>query len=453
MRRSLVFWQLSLLSLPSAALLPRWHYTEEAATAGHKTKLWIWKKPCTWFDTCAQPQQSDHWSSEQDPNVQKSHPNDGKSFASTIQANSSDQANDIPDYVLEFAPLVHLHSGEKFWPCDIAEHLNHVTPYLNYTPMAATSISLNLTNLDKLNKHTHGRFVYLTSNDNVEERPDWLEGEKNIPDDPEEFHKFAHDNRNQQPLRANGAEEIHGGRSDAPAVLVVVNKGHGVVDAFWFFFYSYNLGNLVFNVRFGDHVGDWEHCLVRFIDGKPKYVFVSEHYFGQAYTYSAVEKLGKRPVIYSAIGTHAMYATPGAHPYVLPLGLLHDQTDRGPLWDPTLNSLTYTYDHNSDVLLASNVTPTAPIEWFYFNGHWGDKFYPIDDDRQYQFAGQYHYVSGPLGPRFKHLGREKVCQGRTSDPCVIHYWLPPERIRVAKGSGEGEDWREDETDPPGLPDT
>lgn len=143
-----------------------------------------------------------------------------------------------------------------------------------------------------------------------------------------------------------------------------------------------------------------------------------------------------------------MYATPGTHPYVLPLGLLHDETDRGPLWDPALNSLTYRYNHTSDVLVASNLTPKAPTEWFFFNGHWGDKVYPIDDSRQYEFVGEYHYVSGPLGPRFKHLGRKKICQGRTSDPCAIHEWLPPEHIRIVNGVREGEDWKEDERDPP-----
>ncbi|KAL8798748.1 MAG: hypothetical protein Q9223_007772 [Gallowayella weberi] len=380
------------------------------------------------------------------------HPDEGKIHETKATANNSDQKNIIPAYVLEYAPLVYLHSGEKFWPCDIAEHLEHVTPYLNYTPMAASSASLSLTNLDKLNEYTNGRFVYLTSDDNVEERPDWLEGEKNIPDYPEELHQtlLAGGNNLQQPFGTDQERAVQGGRSDAPAVLVVVDKGQGIVDAFWFFFYSYNLGNLVFNIRFGNHVGDWEHCLVRFEDGKPKHVFVSEHYFGQAYTYDAVEKLGKRPIIYSAVGTHAMYVTPGVHPYILPLGLLHDQTDRGPLWDPALNLLSYTYNHTSDILLSSNSTPDAPTEWFFYNGHWGDRLYPLDDSRQYEFAGQYHYVSGPLGPRFKHLGRRKVCQGRYSDPCVIHNWLPPERPRVLDGIGEGEDWGEDETDPVGL---
>lgn len=85
-----------------------------------------------------------------------------------------------------------------------------------------------------------------------------------------------------------------GGRSKAPAVMICVDKGDGIVDAFWFFFYGFNQGNMVFNVRFGNHVGDWEHTLIRFQRGIPKYVFFSEHSFGSAFSYGAVEKIGKR---------------------------------------------------------------------------------------------------------------------------------------------------------------
>lgn len=392
---------------------------------------------------------------------------------------------EIPEYVMEYAPLVHLYSGEQFWPGDIAEHLYHITPTLNYTPVQSEQQHPTLQNLDRLNEWGHARWVFLTSNDNVEERPEWLEGAKNIPRGPTDPDDTFDDNDGwvHRPGRTylqavkdafvdltewfapnlDGFEEnddfqmtasgksksrksarhphyelkrsapleqypspprrIRGGRSDAPAVLVTVNKGHGIVDAFWFFFYSFNLGNVVLNVRFGNHVGDWEHTVVRFQDGEPKAVFVSEHNFGSAYSYEAVEKLGKRSVIYSAYGTHAMYALPGTHPYVLPWGILHDTTDRGPLWDPALNAHAYTYDYMNQTVRSSNYTPSAPIEWFEFAGHWGDKFYPLGDKRQYRFAGQYHYVNGPFGPRFKHLGRKKICQGPDSSPCVIKNWL------------------------------
>ena len=199
----------------------------------------------------------------------------------------------IPQYVLDYAPYVHLYSGEQFWPCDIAEHLLHTTPELNYTPIDGEQQVPNLTNLDRLNQYEGGRNVFLTSKDDVEDRPDWLSGAKNIPAN------FTADLRDQSLFRsrhstATNEDRIQNGRSDAPAVLITVNKGDGVVDAFWFFFYSYNLGNMVLNVRWGNHIGDWEHTLVRFQDGQPVAVFFSEHNFGSAYTYDAVEKIGKR---------------------------------------------------------------------------------------------------------------------------------------------------------------
>lgn len=241
--------------------------------------------------------------------------------------------HEIPQYVFDHAPLVHLYSKENFWPCDIAEHLLHVTPELNYTPVYPQTASLNLTNLDELNEWDEGRYVYLTSDDNVEDIPKWLSGQENIPDIPDAPEgRFANSNRDfespaalgyeshrrdskgiyvppskgggkySSPLSDTGfktsqklrREHQRGGRSNAPAILICVNKGQGIVDAFWFFFYGFNLGNVVFNVRFGNHVGDWEHTLVRFQHGVPKYVFFSEHNFGAAYGYGAVEKIGKR---------------------------------------------------------------------------------------------------------------------------------------------------------------
>jgi hypothetical protein len=264
---------------------------------------------------------------------------------------------EIPQYVLDYAPLVHLYSGEQFWPGDIAEHLYHITPYLNYTPVQPRWQHPKLNDLDGLNQWEKGRFVYLTSNDNVEDRPEWLGGDKNIseripgllddnledepwaewdgridgelPDDVEDGRKSwevageggTRDRGGDRPnptavrisiptdtIEGEGfviedqskvkrsllGKRLTGGRSDAPAVLVTVDKGNGIVDAFWFFFYSFNLGNVVLNVRFGNHVGDWEHSLVRFKNGKPKAVFFSEHSFGEAYSYEAVEKIGKR---------------------------------------------------------------------------------------------------------------------------------------------------------------
>ncbi|KAH6675421.1 hypothetical protein B0J14DRAFT_362372 [Halenospora varia] len=396
---------------------------------------------------------------------------------------------EVPQFVLDHAPLIHLYSKEEFWPSDIAEHLMHTTPYTNHTSLHMNQTQHNVFNLDRLNEISRGRYLYMQSKTDVETRPEWLSSAYNKPmpyddddeDEEEEVENYteftadqsgsyeseywydpearskaepisaeyrAQDNqkprhsdlkarRNTERRKRSPAMERPGGYSPAPAILVLVDKGHGILDAFWFYFYSYNLGTTVLNIRFGNHIGDWEHSLIRFVNGVPKAVFFSAHSGGLAYSYNAVEKgKGKgregRPVLYSALGSHAMYATPGTHPYVLPFGLLADVTDKGPLWDPALNYLAYHFNtsitHNQDAkyikstdftaqerrdkLQPASSNPAAPMGWWWYTGHWGDKFYELSDFRQWRFAGQYHYVNGPLGPRWKNLGRSKVCQSR-----------------------------------------
>ncbi|KAK7931682.1 vacuolar protein sorting protein 62 [Apiospora marii] len=381
---------------------------------------------------------------------------------------------EIPDYVLKFAPLVHLYSGENFWPSDIAEHVRHMSPYVNDTH-ANMSRTVTLDSMHGLDAEQG--FVYLKSNDDVESRPEWLHSHANIPspfpedeDDGEDDTLSApeHDESNIGPGESTTWYEVdrkhplrrisdprkrqglfgqrdrgvprwsrrdsssvpstpqykpdESGRSKAPATLVLVDKGSGIVDAFWFFFYAYNLGQTVLGMRFGNHVGDWEHCMIRFEHGMPRGVFFSEHEGGQAYAWHAVEKRQnatsqvQRPVIYSAVGSHAMYATPGDHPYVLPFNLLKDQTDRGPLWDPARNIRSYWYDYTKEGeeddtlgLEPTKENPEASTNWFHYGGPWGDKLYGLDDTRQYRLFGQYHYVTGPTGPKHKNLGREKMC--------------------------------------------
>ncbi|KAG0160231.1 hypothetical protein PDIDSM_7758 [Penicillium digitatum] len=407
------------------------------------SRSWFDRKSCRWLGICgAAHVQTVHgkfghrdpaeWVNAQDAEPEAPWRSFWLSGTGEAEWDAEERARrQIPGYVFHHAPLVHLYSGEQFWPGDIAEHLHHSTPTLNYTPIQAQWDHPTLADLDELNKWG-SRHVFLTSNDDVQTRPPWLEEswadwdgriDGDIPGDTEEdrskwydFHQLQEDaaavdesNTNehfqaQQILKEEirkryGGEEIYdngaGGRSDAPAILVVVDKGNGIVDAFWFYFYSFNLGNTVVNVRFGNHVGDWEHCLVRFHNGKPKALFFSAHQGGEAYSYEAVEKIGQRPVIYSAEGSHAMYATAGA----------------------------YTYDFDTENLRASTFSPSAPTEWFHYRGHWGDKFYQLGDSRQYRFAGQYHFVNGPTGPKFKHLNRHKVCQGPDRAPCVIKNFI------------------------------
>jgi hypothetical protein len=394
--------------------------------------------------------------------------------------------DDVPDYVLDHAPLVHLYSGENFWPSDISEHIRHMRAYVDGA-LVNTSKPLHLGNLGSL--ESENGTVFLTSDDDVESRPQWLHSRAGIPtafeDDgsegdgqdhsqdppgrPEDDTSWWDVDRDHPPHRiVPPRESLQGhrdlkkrrsvpgeqrplvgatsqnndnnkpdpsGYSQAPAVLILVDKGAGILDAFWFFFYSYNLGQTVLKIRFGNHVGDWEHCMVRFQHGTPRAMFLSEHAGGKAYLWKALEKRAQkdgkpaRPVIYSAVGSHAMYASPGLHPYVLPFKLLKDITDKGPLWDPALNNYAYWFDYevdrdedkNSTVRERTSLTPAAsnpdlPTSWFHFEGFWGDDVYPLNDLRQWRLFGEYHYTTGPLGPKAKWLDRRKVCQ---TEKCTI----------------------------------
>ncbi|SPQ20809.1 cf0e9007-5e5f-4e99-9ffd-93d8edd6c393 [Thermothielavioides terrestris] len=392
---------------------------------------------------------------------------------------------EVPDYVLDHAPLVHLYSDEHFWPADIAEYIRHLAPYEGGFPVNASE-PLDLGNLGSLNGKNGT--VFLTSYDDVEQRPDWLhsrtgiptpfddeepdggdggdDGERDPPQQPGDDTTWWDADRDHPPHRivppressdrhrglrrrqfapnvqhpiVGSASESNkpdvSGYSKAPAVLILVDKGADILDAFWFFFYSYNLGQTVLKIRFGNHVGDWEHCMVRFQRGVPRALFMSEHAGGKAYLWKALEKRAQkngkppRPVIYSAVGSHAMYASPGMHPYVLPFKLLKDITDKGPLWDPALNNYAYWYDYEIDRDEAQNSTvqertslvpaasnPDLPTSWFHYEGYWGDDVYPLSDQRQWRLFGEYHYVMGPLGPKAKWLDRRKVCQ---TEKCTI----------------------------------
>lgn len=346
-------------------ITPSSERAEERSWVG-SSRSWVDRKTCNWFGLCGlshlnKAQWTSDYKQQKQADDVKINLTEFWQDAQALPDGVRHEEREIPDYILEYAPLIHLYSGEEYWPCDAAEHLIHTTPHLNYTPLQATDDHPTLANLDELNKW--GRFVYLQSDDNVEDRPDWLGGKTNIPTVPDDestsaikhehgrgnghyeedregekaewFHvgpgdtedrggnrpvstspglpvptktsegdELLYNDEQWQPELRNRRRQLMGhkvigGRSDAPAVLIVVPKPDGVVDAFWFFFYSYNLGNAVFNVRFGNHVGDWEHTVVRFHNGKPKAVFFSEHSFGEAYTYDAVEKVGKRVSIWS----------------------------------------------------------------------------------------------------------------------------------------------------------
>jgi Vacuolar protein sorting-associated protein 62 len=179
-------------------------------------------------------------------------------------------------------------------PSDIATQVALTGPKINRVAVDKAPSPLTLDNLDQLNA-LGGKDIWLTSHEGIQANPKWFFGVA-----PDDNHKTT---------------------GLTSCAIVTVDKGNATVDAFYFYFYAYNQGNQVLGMEFGDHVGDWEHNMIRFRDGAPQAMYFSQHASAQTFTYKAVEKMGKRPVVYVAKGSHAVYGTAG---YVHSHTLSHD---------------------------------------------------------------------------------------------------------------------------------
>ena len=172
----------------------------------------------------------------------------------------------------------------------------------------------------------------------------------------------------------------------------------------------------------GNHVGEWEHNMIRFQSGVPSQVWFSQHASGEAFTYSALQKSGRRPVAYSGNGSHAVYAITGDHEHTIPNlnlpinGLITDHTDAGTLWDPVASAYFYSWSNATQAFTA--LDGSSPVPYLNFVGKWGDQQYPDSDKRQFNFLGiEHRYDSGPTGPRDKNLQRTNVCPD--GDDCIV----------------------------------
>ncbi|KAF2769032.1 hypothetical protein EJ03DRAFT_389592 [Teratosphaeria nubilosa] len=321
----------------------------------------------------------------------------------------------VPDYVTKYAPIVYLYSKDPFLPSDIGAQLTNTQPKVNFNVVSGAPSPLTLDNVNELNKLGNAS-LYLTS-----------------IEDP---------TTNPMPAYLYGVKPDSSGKTNgAVSCAVIVNDhGSGLVDVFYMYFYAFNYGGSygIGDIKYiiGDHVGDWEHNMIRFENGMPTAVWYSQHSNGQAFTYQAVNKTsdGLRPVVLSANGSHANYAIGGKHDHGipnlnLPDGFVLDYTDFGSMWDPMLSAYHYSYDASTGTFTAYD--SSSPVNWLYFFGHWGDEGYPDSDRRQVcvPVLGDItdalcKYTNGPTGPIYKQLNRAKVCPNN-GERCIVRKKLGP----------------------------
>ncbi|KAJ3157658.1 hypothetical protein HDU89_000034 [Geranomyces variabilis] len=299
----------------------------------------------------------------------------------------------LPQFATRYAPLLYLQSGENYFLTDPIASLPHVVPKDDSGAVLSGPTPLTSANLGAYSRPTN---VWLTSLDDPEKNPAWQHGTAPVD-----------------------------GKSDSPITIVVTPpKANGVIDVFYMFFYAFNHGPKVLGRVYGNHVGDWEYVNIRFSSaGQPLAMYFSEHDGGTPLQWSAVQKTGDRPNVYVAVGSHANYpnnGNNGKHPYKLPFGLLSDTTSSpaqgAKLLDTTANYRAYCYDGNA--FTAAEGTQLKDVGWLDYTGNWGDARLPNSDPRQYEFAGQYHYVGGPSGIVRKNLMRTDICEQKTGADCI-----------------------------------
>lgn len=113
----------------------------------------------------------------------------------------------------------------------MATHVASTHATLAFTKIDGAPDRLSLQNLNMLND-LGGESIYLTSNEELTKYPKYL-------------HASEPDSATLQTKDA------------ISCVVVVVDKGKGIMDAFYMYFYTFNQGPTVFGHELGDHLGDW----------------------------------------------------------------------------------------------------------------------------------------------------------------------------------------------------
>lgn len=212
-------------------------------------------------------------------------------------------------------------------------------------------------------------------------------------------------------------DSLYGGHLQRAKAYVVVAEREGFLDLdFWFFYPNNGAISARVNILpvgpisldpIGHHEGDWERVTVR-LDGASgawalHSVYLSQH-SGGAWLEAddpQLEMDGDRPVVYTAIDSHAFYSVPGEFTYrTLPVapGVVVSFVDRtvagGAAFDASQRG-NYRVVYSE---LAGLTVPSSP-GWLFYESRWGPYEQQVFVSPYPQLPLTYPYVgSGPVGP-------------------------------------------------------
>lgn len=173
--------------------------------------------------------------------------------------------------------------------------------------------------------------------------------------------------------------------TQVPIYAEIINRTQNgqptnITDIVYWAFYPYNNGKRVCigwyspwgcvggYSTFGNHVGDWEHFTVRFVDGRPAQVYLSQHAWGQTFHFGDknVALVGFHAEVYAAQGSHGVYPDAARHiyRYIGNGDFLADDTSRGIPW--------YTWTSTVPFFWQSPGTYSGSLSWLNLTSRWGN---------------------------------------------------------------------------------
>mgnify|MGYP004703862301 FL=1 len=371
---------------------------------------------------------------------------------------------EIPQFVIDYSPMVYLYSEENFYPGNIKSYIPQLKlciPSKNYNNVPGLENKIRELRKDDIAEEiciyqdednvltpqnlTTFFDVDLKHNKDSNISQLWFEVNKENPEYQINSKYFVMTKKYFNPKSDffKGHKPTNMGIAPHTPSNLVVTYHHkrdvltneyviDYIDAFWGLFYPFNEGAYVMGTGpWGNHLGDWEHILVRFFrDGdtfKPVAIWLSAHSGGFAYEFDKISKYdsnlspGKKPIVFSAKGTHANYASVGQHAHDVPFffSALSDFTDRGMLWDVASNYYGYSLDLYNDkdtqpedyvFIPAGKREQDLGSGWLNYLGRWGNEKLPKTHPLQKNGYVQWRYIDGPTGPIGKRLDRERICE-------------------------------------------
>lgn len=267
----------------------------------------------------------------------------------------------------QFAPRVYLHGDESFFPSSVPYHAPSSSPFYGDNNDITVSNNFLTTPLD----------CAICTNQT------FLLGQNPASNDVPVYTSI---------IQKKSSNITTGG----------IKSTDTVTDIIYWMFYPYNKGKFIdwppltyADTYYGNHVGDWEHMTVRFVNGYPYQVYLSQHSDGDTYMFGdktlalGTQDGGFGAEVYSAEGSHGLYGYTGNIVYktIVYIDLI-DKTSKGIVWD--------TKD-NIEVIVYQTPGQYAGVHsWMNYQGRWGNPQQACIDN--IVDIGVCRLEDGPTGP-------------------------------------------------------